>query len=187
MAETISFEAPARRSAVGRRVAAQMDAGGILLRRWAGCWIDLIVVGLIFFGVAFLGGVVLGAVGLSVEDEAISGILALVSSLAVLAYFPVTEGRWGRSLGKLATGTIVVDANGALPGYGRVIVRTLLRLVEVNPFFFGGIPAGLFAAFTRHHQRLGDLAAGTYVVPLSALVAARGAAPASKVDVEVFD
>jgi uncharacterized RDD family membrane protein YckC len=41
-----------------------------------------------------------------------------------------------------------------------------LRLIEVNPFLVGGLPAGLVLLLTRRRQRLGDLLAGTYVVRL---------------------
>jgi uncharacterized RDD family membrane protein YckC len=69
----------------------------------------------------------------------------------------------------------VVDKAGKRPGLGRATVRTLLRLVEVNPFLIGGLPAGLVAANTKAHQRIGDLLAGTYVVPLKELRAAASA------------
>ena len=144
-------------SDLGRRVARRMDSGGIVLRRWAGAWIDFVALAALFFGPAFL-------------LRSLSINLAIgVGCVAVLAYFPVAEGVWGRSLGKLITGTIVVDRAGQPPGIGKAIVRTLFRLVEVNPFLFGGLPAGLAAWFTEEHQRLGDLVAGTYVVPLADL------------------
>ena len=92
--------------------------------------------------------------------------------MAALAYFPVTEGIWGRSAGKLITGAIVVNEDGDPPGIPKALVRTLLRLVEVNPFLMGGVPAGLCVVATKHHQRLGDLLANTYVVPFKALKAA---------------
>lgn len=39
-----------------------------------------------------------------------------------------------------------------------------MRLVEVNPFLLGGIPAGIAVALSTYNQRLGDMLAGTYVV-----------------------
>jgi uncharacterized RDD family membrane protein YckC len=84
-------------------------------------------------------------------------------ALAV-AYFPLTEGLFGRSLGKLATRTVVVNAAGENPGIGRAFVRTLLRIVEVNPLFLGGVPAGIVAAASKTRQRLGDMAANTFVL-----------------------
>ena len=147
------------RTVVG--MAERLDAGGILLRRWAGCWIDFIVLAALFF---------LPAVALAPAEATASGA-GLLLFILPLAYFPVTETIWGRSLGKLVTGLIVVDKTGARPAFWRVLIRTLLRLVEVNPSLIGGIPAGICVIATKRKQRLGDLAAGTYVIPIKDLAA----------------
>ena len=84
--------------------------------------------------------------------------------VALVAYFVVFEALWGRTLGKLITGTVVIDRNGRAPGFARALVRTLLRLIEVNPLLVGGLPAGIALLVTKRHQRMGDLLAGTYVV-----------------------
>ncbi|HEX6750120.1 MAG TPA: RDD family protein [Longimicrobium sp.] len=81
-----------------------------------------------------------------------------------LLYFPLLEGLRGVTLGKWLAGTRVVGPRGTPPGVLRACVRTLLRPVEVNPCLFGGAPAGLFAFLSRHHQRIGDSLAGTYVL-----------------------
>jgi len=157
-----------RRKDMARSLAAKLDPGSILLRRWAGCWLD-------FVALAVLNGVALAPT--LVIPDAPAAVAVAIFSVVTLGYFPLTEGIWGRSLGKLVTGTIVVDADGRPPGLTRAVVRTLLRLVEVNPFVAGGLPAGISVAVTKHRQRLGDLAAGTYVVPLEALEAARRGLP----------
>ncbi|HKP78081.1 MAG TPA: RDD family protein [Phenylobacterium sp.] len=152
----------AAETGAGVRAARTLD-GGILFRRWLGCWIDFIAAA----GLAVLSIIPIAVLGPVTDSKAILAVLfALV---AIVAYFTVTEGLSGRSLGKLITGTIVVNAAGDPPGLGRALVRTLFRLVEANPFLLGGIPAGLVAALTPNHQRLGDLAAGTYVVPVKKL------------------
>ena len=151
--------AAASRLGAGAWAARRSD--GVLLRRWLGCWIDFLAMAALFVVGAALGS----------EISKTAGVIAAV--LPVIAYFPLTEGLWGRSLGKLITGTMVVNAEGDRPGFGRAMVRTLTRLVEVNPFLFGGVPAGLIAAFTPRHQRLGDLLAGTYVVAAADLAEAR--------------
>jgi uncharacterized RDD family membrane protein YckC len=136
------------------------DRGELLLRRWGGTVIDLVLlVVIVFVPLAF---------------AAVKGLepLALIGFLGVLAYYPLTEGLWGRTLGKLVTGTIVVDKDGRRASFPQVLIRTLLRLVEVNPFFLGGIPAGVAVLATEHRQRLGDLAANTYVLPVKALAEA---------------
>jgi uncharacterized RDD family membrane protein YckC len=82
----------------------------------------------------------------------------------LVAYFPVLEGLTGRTLGKLVAGTVVVDELGFRPGILRATIRTAFRLVEVNPVIAGGLPAGLVAWFSVSHQRLGDMAARTFVL-----------------------
>lgn len=81
-----------------------------------------------------------------------------------LSYFIVPEWLWGRTLGKLITRTIIVNEKGDRPSLGQVLVRTLFRLFEVNPLLAGGVPAGIAAALSKRKQRLGDMAADTYVI-----------------------
>jgi uncharacterized RDD family membrane protein YckC len=77
-------------------------------------------------------------------------------------YFAVLPGLAGATLGKLATGTRVVDANGAIANMGRSFVRWIVFLVD-GPFSL--FMCGLFTSlFSKGHRRLGDMAAGTFVV-----------------------
>ncbi|HYE45122.1 MAG TPA: RDD family protein [Caulobacter sp.] len=138
-------------------VAGRLSAGEMLLRRWGGCWIDFILLAAVVFLPV-----------LPFSDTPPDAVV-YASLAAAVAYFPVTEGLWGRSLGKLVTGTVVVRADGRFPGIGRAAVRTLLRLIEVNPFFLGGLPAGIVLLCNQERRRLGDFAAGTYVIPVSEL------------------
>ena len=124
----------------------------IIARRWIGCWIDFVVI----------VGVLLAADGI-LGNELYQKTLIIWVGIALL-YIPVLEATTGRTLGKLVSGTIVVDHGGAVPSIGKVLVRTLLRLFEVNPLLAGGIPAGLVANFSKTHRRLGDMAADTYVI-----------------------
>jgi uncharacterized RDD family membrane protein YckC len=135
-----------------------MDKGGLLVRRWLGCWLDLMAIALIFFLPVFI---VFGVFGTQSDYGPVAVGVGFVLGLL---YFPVSEGVWGRSLGKLVTSLKVVDKDGRTPAFWRVIVRTLMRLIEVNPFLMGGIPAGIALLATERKQRLGDLMAGTYVI-----------------------
>jgi uncharacterized RDD family membrane protein YckC len=123
----------------------------IIVRRWLGCWVDFIALLAIFL------------IPDALNHEMYQRLLPVWVTLGV-AYFPLTEGLFGRSLGKLATRTVVVNAQGENPGIGRAFVRTLLRIVEVNPLFLGGVPAGIIAATSKTKQRLGDMAANTFVL-----------------------
>jgi uncharacterized RDD family membrane protein YckC len=77
-------------------------------------------------------------------------------------YFGVLQGLTGATLGKLATGIRVVDNDGKIANVGRSLVRWIVFLVD-GPFSL--FMCGLFTSlFSKGHRRLGDMAAGTYVV-----------------------
>jgi uncharacterized RDD family membrane protein YckC len=129
----------------------------LLLRRWIGCWIDLIV-----------------ACGCLLAPDWLLGNALYQSTVAVwlllaVGYFVVGERAWGRTLGKLITGTIVVNVHGARPNLVQVLTRTLMRLFEVNPLLMGGVPAGIAVSMSTNKQRLGDMMANTYVVSVRTL------------------
>jgi uncharacterized RDD family membrane protein YckC len=134
-----------------KEISSSYDAS-IIVRRWLGAWIDLAVVCII----VVCADSVLGN-DLYRKTRAIWLLLAV-------CYFPVTEGLAGRSLGKVISGTKVVDQFGRAPGIGKAVIRTLTRILEVNPLLAGGIPAGLIVNFSKTRQRWGDLLAGTFVI-----------------------
>jgi hypothetical protein len=57
-------------------------------------------------------------------------------------------------------GLVVVDVHGDPAGFGRTIVRSLLLVLDGGIFLIGLIAV----LSTRLHRRIGDLAAGTFVV-----------------------
>lgn len=123
----------------------------IVVRRWLGAWVDFIALLLIFL------------IPDLISNDLYRAGLPVWMALAVL-YFPVLESWKGRTLGKIVTRTVIVDGEGRIPRPMQAIVRTLFRLIEVNPLLAGGIPAGLATTFSRKRQRLGDMIAGTYVI-----------------------
>jgi hypothetical protein len=84
--------------------------------------------------------------------------------IGVVFYYLLLEGLTGYTLGKFVLRIQVVNENGGVPGFVKSLIRTSLRLVETNPLLMGGIPAGICVLVTPKKQRLGDLAAKTYVV-----------------------
>ena len=143
--------------------AEEAGVGGLLVGRWLGAWIDLLVLTALFFVPT------LAARSLGVFDQQATNYLIIGSLFICALYFPLLEGLWGRSIGKFVSGLRVVDKNGRAPGLGRALVRTVFRLIEVNPLLAGGVPAGLVVLFTKRKQRIGDLIAGTYVLRASSL------------------
>jgi uncharacterized RDD family membrane protein YckC len=139
------------------------ESRSLLLSRWAAAWIDFVAV----FGILVLGDWLLG--------NALYQRTIAVWLLLAAAYYPVLEGLTGKTVGRYVTRTMVVDEDGMVPGIRRSILRTIPRIIEVNPLLFGGVPAGVVVLLSSRHQRLGDMWAGTYVVRQSELASLRDA------------
>jgi uncharacterized RDD family membrane protein YckC len=88
---------------------------------------------------------------------------AITFLIVYFLYFLVWEGLTGQTIGKLLSGLVVIQFDGRRINWRQALIRTVWRLVEVNPVF-GAIPAGIAAWLSPHHQRLGDAFAGTIVV-----------------------
>lgn len=95
--------------------------------------------------------------------------LALVFLGFIPLYYLLLEGFTGYTVGKYLVRIQAVREDGRPPGFVKSLIRTLLRIVETNPLFFGAIPAGICALATKKKQRLGDMAANTYVLKVSDL------------------
>lgn len=78
-------------------------------------------------------------------------------------YFFPLEWAWGQTLGKRLVGIRVVGPDGRPPGAWRAFVRTAARLVD--SILCMGIFGLLSILATPRRQRVGDLLAGTTVVP----------------------
>jgi uncharacterized RDD family membrane protein YckC len=134
-----------------RELAESYD-GKIVIKRMKATGTDFIVL--------FLAIGIAGAIFKPHGTAAMLTVCALVS----LAYYFIMEAFFARTVGKFVHGLAVVSDEGGKPSLAAVFLRTLTRMVEVNPILFGALPAGLIANFSKAHQRLGDLIAGTFVV-----------------------
>jgi len=138
----------------------QSNLAFYLLLRWFGWWIDMVVVLLLVLAWPILRDVVPNHI---LDNRAYQATILIWFAAAIL-YLPVCEAFWGRTLGKLLSGLVIIDRDGRRPGIGKALLRMLLRLIEANPLLMGGIPAGIAVLASQHRQRLGDMAAQTYVV-----------------------
>jgi uncharacterized RDD family membrane protein YckC len=105
--------------------------------------------------------------GLGGTGEAV--VVGIVVFFVLWFYFPAFEWLWrGQTPGKRYQGIRVVRTDGQPVGLAPVLVRNLIRIVDVTllPFL-----ALISMVITRRSQRLGDLAAGTMVVRERALPA----------------
>jgi uncharacterized RDD family membrane protein YckC len=82
-----------------------------------------------------------------------------------LGYFLVFESLISRTPGKLLTGLVIVRKDGSRISIRDAAIRTVLRVLEVNPALLGYATAAISIIFSKHHQRIGDRIAGTIVVP----------------------
>jgi uncharacterized RDD family membrane protein YckC len=103
------------------------------------------------------------ALGLGSNSGYVVGAYFVLVFLVLFAYDIVFE-TWnsGRTVGKLAAGIRVVRAGGQPVNFMTSTVRNLVRIVDFLPLFY---TVGMISVIvTRRNQRLGDLAAGTYVI-----------------------
>jgi len=127
------------------------------------------------------------ALGLGSNSGYVVGAYFVLVFLVLFAYDIVFE-TWnaGRTIGKLAAGIRVVRSGGQPVNFMTSTVRNLIRIVDFLPLFY---TVGMISVIvTQRNQRLGDLAAGTYVIrerratapvpqPIAAPTAAMGWAP----------
>lgn len=100
--------------------------------RLANFFIDQIIIRVLGFAL----GVMIVVVS---PNHDIGQIEALLIGICLaLAYFVGMEAACGRTVGKLLTGTKVVDQNGRPPTFNQVVIRSLSRLIPFEPFSFLG-------------------------------------------------
>jgi uncharacterized RDD family membrane protein YckC len=106
-------------------------------KRFANYLIDAIA----FYALSFVLGMLLGLIApqLFSNESSATFISYIVAILAILVYYTAFEGSTGKSIGKLITGTKVVTLNGDKITYKDAFLRSLSRLVPLEPLsiFFG--------------------------------------------------
>jgi uncharacterized RDD family membrane protein YckC len=103
------------------------------------------------------------ALGLGSNSGYVVAAYFVLVFLVLFAYDIVFE-TWnsGRTIGKLAAGIRVVRIGGQPVNFMTSTVRNLIRIVDFLPLFY---TVGMISVIvTQRNQRLGDLAAGTYVI-----------------------
>lgn len=114
------------------------------------------------FGNSIIDGFALGGVVVALSSAGLAEPLAPLAGgwgieiLMYLLVYVLPEALWGRTLGKLCTGTKVINANGGKASVGQVLARTAIRLVPFDAISF------LWGDATGWH----DSWSKTQVVPL---------------------
>lgn len=104
-------------------------------------------------------------VGLATDASLLLATLqaSLVTLSILTLYALVCEAIWGRTFGKALLHLRVVDAEGEQPAAWQIVVRNLVRIVEIAHWAVLLIPALLMVMGGRQ-QRLGDMLGRTYVI-----------------------
>ena len=98
-----------------------------------------------------------------VGNDWAAAVSVLITFLISMAYGILLEWRWrGQTLGKRVLRLRVIDSGGLRLEFTQVVIRNLLRAVDLLPALY--LLGGSVALATRKCQRVGDLAAGTIVV-----------------------
>ena len=137
----------------------RLRIAGPLLRGFA--WlIDMFLLGVVLM----LLGLVMSIAGFVMGEKVVNGVM-LLAAFVMSWWYPVIfeVSRWGATPGKKICGLRVMQPSGAPVLWSQAIVRNFLRVVDINPPFWG-LPGLVSCLSTRRFQRLGDLAAGTVVV-----------------------
>jgi uncharacterized RDD family membrane protein YckC len=91
-------------------------------------------------------------------------LVVLPSTGIYFLYHPVIEVLMrGQTPGKRIAGVrILAVADGGMPGIGAILIRNVFRLIDSLPLLYAiGLATTMF---TKHHTRIGDIAAGTVLV-----------------------
>jgi uncharacterized RDD family membrane protein YckC len=87
----------------------------------------------------------------------------LTQFVLMIGYSIVLEWFWhGQTLGKRMLRLRVVDAQGLRLKFSQVVMRNLLRFVDMLPVLY--LVGGIACLISRRSQRLGDFAANTIVI-----------------------
>lgn len=141
-----------------------VDAG--FIRRLVAFIIDNMLLGTAYYAVLMVGMVVMAVAVAGATDGgavAATGAVLMALAYAVMSYFyyvGMERSKLQATMGKLALGIKVVDADGRRLGWGKASARWAGSLVSYLILYFGFFMAG----WTRRKQALHDLMAGTYVV-----------------------
>jgi len=94
------------------------------------------------------------------------GIWIMYTLLGIYVFYDLVCETWldGQSIGKRILKIKVIRVDGGHPSLGDYIMRWMFRLIDIT-ITAGGL-ALLLIAFSKKHQRLGDIAAGTTVISL---------------------
>lgn len=142
----------------GEGVAVELPVAGVPSRAASGI-IDLLVAGVLLVA----GSIAVGAVFSGTSEAVVRTVVILLVVVVTVGVPTVMETLTrGRTLGKLALGLRVVRDDGGPITARHALTRALVGWPEI--YLLAGAGAMVAALVSPRAKRLGDMAAGTYVV-----------------------
>jgi uncharacterized RDD family membrane protein YckC len=146
---------------VGRRVAALVIDLLVLAAISAIGWLALTKSAA---GGCLAGGIEINGKCRGFYDSGNRTIWVVINSIADIGIFWVLQGLTGKTPGKAMMGIQVVNAEGNPPGVGRAALRSILWIVDGFPYLIPFLTGFIVALNSERNQRVGDMAASTFVV-----------------------
>jgi len=142
----------------GEAVALELPAAGIALHALSG-FLDVTITVLVL-----VAGLIVVPMATQGADGAIISVAMTLLVVLVFVVLPTTLETLtrGRSVGKLATGLRTVRDDAGPIGFRHALTRALVGFVEI--WMLLCVPALISGLLSSKGKRLGDYAAGTYVV-----------------------
>jgi uncharacterized RDD family membrane protein YckC len=143
---------------IGEAVALELPAAGIAMHVLSG-FLDVAIAVLALVIGLFVTSLVTRGADDATVNVAMTLLLVLVFVVLPTAMETLTRGR---SVGKFATGLRTVRDDAGPIGFRQALTRALVGFVEI--WLLLGVPALVSGLLSNKGKRLGDHAAGTYVV-----------------------
>ncbi len=110
-------------------------------------FLNLIIDTAVYYALTFVSGILYGLYLVKTDGQMDEGggtqlVLLVLALIPYLLYYSLMEAfAGGRTIGKMATGTYVVQTNGEAVSFGKAFLRTIIRFVPFEPFsMLGGRP-----------------------------------------------
>lgn len=110
-------------------------------------FLNLIIDTAVYYALTFVSGILYGLYLVKTDGQMDEGgstqlVLFVLALIPYLLYYSLMEAfAGGRTIGKMATGTYVVQTNGEAVSFGKAFLRTIIRFVPFEPFsMLGGRP-----------------------------------------------
>jgi uncharacterized RDD family membrane protein YckC len=100
----------------------------------------------------------------SVVPNPLAWVGSIVSALIDFLYFVLLQGAYGQTVGKMAVKIKVVREDGSKISYVDAVVRTVLALIDLIPYFIPYLLGAVLIWTSDKKQRLGDRVARTVVI-----------------------